>query len=71
MRLTINITAVTGSSPYDIYICQSGGTGCFYIDTTNTIPYEFQIPVPYDTSTSYMVKIIDGEGCVITNTQSI
>ena len=71
MGLTINITAVTGSSPYDIYICQSGGTGCFYINTTNTIPYEFEIPVPYNTSTSYMVKIIDAEGCIITDIQNI
>lgn len=71
MGLTINISAVTGSSPFDIYVCQADGTGCFFIDTTSVIPYEFDIPVPYNTSTEYMVKIIDAEGCQITNTQSL
>ena len=71
MALSVTISSITGSSPFDIYICQSDGTGCFYINEISSTPYTFDIPVPYDTSTSYMVKVIDAEGCIITSTQSL
>ena len=71
MAVQVTINSVTGQSPYDIYICQSGGTGCFYITTVSTIPYVFDIPVPYDVSSSYMLKIIDSNNCVITGTQNV
>ncbi len=71
MGLSITISSVTGTSPYDVYICQSDGTGCFFIDQVTSIPYSFNIPEPYDISSSYMVKIVDGEGCIITSTQSL
>ena len=71
MGITITINAVSGVSPYNVYICQVDGTGCFYIDQTSTIPFTFDIPTPYNLSTEYMVKIIDAEGCSITNTGSL
>jgi len=63
MAVQVTIDGITGQTPYDIYICQSDGTGCFYITTTSTIPYVFDIPAPNDTSLSYMLKIEDGQGC--------
>lgn len=71
MAVQVTISSITGSSPYDIYICQSGGTGCFYITTTSTVPYVFDIPTPYNTSTSYMLKVIDANNCIITGITSI
>lgn len=71
MAVQVTINSVTGQSPYDIYICQSGGTGCFYITTVSTIPYVFDIPAPYDVSSSYMLKIVDSNNCVITGTQNV
>jgi len=71
MALSITISSITGTSPFEIYICQSDGTGCFYINDTSTVPYTFDIPSPYDTSVSYMVKVVDAEGCVITGTKSL
>jgi hypothetical protein len=71
MAVQVTINSITGQSPYDIYICQSGGTGCFYITTVSTIPYVFDIPSPYDVSSSYMLKIIDSNNCVITGTQNV
>jgi hypothetical protein len=71
MALTITISAVTGVTPYDVYICQEDGTGCFFIDEISSVPYTFDIPAPYDTSLSYMIKIVDSEGCIITATQSL
>lgn len=71
MAIQVTINAITGTSPYDIYICQSNGTNCFYISTITTIPYVFDIPEPYNTATSYMVKVIDNNNCLITGIESL
>jgi hypothetical protein len=66
MAVLVTINSVTGQTPYDVYICQINGLDCFYMTTTSTVPYQFDIPEPYNNSTSYMLKIIDANGCVIT-----
>lgn len=66
MAVQVTINSITGQSPYDVYICQSNGTGCFYISTITSLPYVFDIPEPYNTSTSYQLKVIDSNNCVIT-----
>ena len=71
MAIQVSIYTITGQSPYDIYICQTGGTGCFYMATTSSTPYVFDIPAPYNTSDAYMLKIIDDNGCVITGISSV
>jgi len=71
MSIQVDINAITGQSPYDVYICQSGGTDCFYIDRITTIPYSFIVPSPYDKSYSYMLKIIDGNNSTISGTSSL
>jgi hypothetical protein len=71
MALQVTIDSITGQSPYDVYICQTLGTSCFYMTTITTTPYIFDIPAPYDTSDAYMLKIIDNEGCVITGIESV
>lgn len=71
MALQVTINSITGQSPYDVYICQTGGTGCFYISTISSAPYVFDIPPPYDSSTVYMLKVIDNIGCVITGIETV
>ena len=71
MAVQVTINSITGQSPYDIYICQSGGTDCFYITTISSIPYIFDIPAPYNTSSSYMLKIIDTNNCIISGTTTV
>lgn len=71
MSLTVSISNITGQSPYDIYICQSAGTNCFYMTRTSTVPYSFIIPPPYDQSTSYMLKIIDAQNCIISGITNV
>lgn len=71
MGVTVSISAITGTSPFNVYICQGDGTGCFFISEINSIPYTFQIPPPYDTSLEYMVKIIDANGFIIVGTESL
>jgi hypothetical protein len=69
MAIQVTINGITGQSPYDIYICQSNGTGCFYISTTSVVtPYVFDIPAPYNNSVAYMLKLIDSNNCIISGT---
>lgn len=71
MSLKVNISSIIGLAPFDIYICQTGGTSCFYINTISETTYSFDIPQPYDTNTAYMLKIIDNNNCVITGIASV
>ena len=71
MGVNVNITGLTGDSPFDIYICQTDNTGCFYISTINTTTYSFDIPAPYDNSLSYLLKVIDSKGCIISGTSIV
>jgi uncharacterized protein YfaP (DUF2135 family) len=71
MAIKVTISDITGTTPYDIYICQPDGTSCFYINTINTNSYQFDIPVPYDTDTQYMLKVIDNNNCIITGIQQV
>lgn len=68
MSKYISIDAVSGVSPYDVYICDGSGSNCFYVVTTSTIPYTFEIPTPYNDLTSYQLKLVDAQGCQIINT---
>jgi hypothetical protein len=67
----VTINNITGQTPFDIYICDSNGDGCFYISTISSVPYIFNIPPPYDNLSSYMLKIVDNRGCVITGVESV
>jgi hypothetical protein len=71
MAVQVTISSITGQSPYDVYICQSSGSGCFYIATITTTPYVFDIPSPYDTSSSYMLKVIDANNCTISGVENV
>lgn len=66
MAVQVTISDISGTTPYDIYICQPNGSSCFYINTINSTPYVFDIPEPYDTGLAYMLKVVDGQNCIIT-----
>lgn len=70
MAVQVTINDITGSTPYQVYICQPGNTGCFYISeiTDGDLPYVFDIPAPYNNAESYLLKIIDNFGCIISGT---
>lgn len=71
MTTEVTINNIVGQSPYDVYICQEDGTGCFYISTISSTPYNFQIPEPFNNLNVYMLKVIDDKGCVITGIESV
>ena len=74
MSVRVYINGITGGTePYNIYICQPDNTGCFYIATIEDtdLPYEFDIPEPYDNSPAYLLKMTDQKGCVISGTTTV
>jgi hypothetical protein len=71
MAVQVTIYNITGQSPYDVYVCQADGSGCFYMTTIQTVPYTFDIPAPYNNASSYMLKLVDDNNCTITSVQDV
>ncbi len=74
MAVRVNISGVTGGvEPYDVYVCQPNNTSCFYISTISDdqLPYEFDIPSPYDSSPAYLIKLVDTNECIISGTSRV
>jgi len=73
MAVQVNINDITGSTPYQVFICQTVNTGCFFVSeiTDNDLPYVFDIPAPYNNSDSYLLKIIDNFGCIISGQTTV
>jgi hypothetical protein len=73
MPTNITINNVTGAQPFDVYVCDSPITTCIYVSTINTVdlPYSFNIPVIYDSLTEFVVKVVDNNDCIVTDTLNI
>jgi hypothetical protein len=65
----ITVNNIVGESPYQIYLCLSGNTPCYYIDTITSaeVPYSFYTPTPIEDYSYYCIRIIDNVDCVITD----
>ena len=64
--MLIEITRVTsGTSPYNIYICDSNNIGCFFVSGVTTFPPSVIIDTDnfFPSETSFYLKIIDGAIC--------
>lgn len=61
----VQITSVTGTSPYDVYVCDITNTFCYVVTTNVTIPYNFYVPAPLDDVSQLIVKLVDSLGCEI------
>jgi hypothetical protein len=71
MATTVTINSITsGTSPYNVWVCDTCFGTCQYIDTFTTLPYSFTLPSVYETYPYYVVKIIDANGCVYCDTFS-
>jgi hypothetical protein len=72
MATQITINSITsGTSPYDVWVCDTCYGTCQYIDTFTTLPYSFTLPPIYETYASYVIKIIDDNNCVFCQDESI
>jgi len=64
---TIN-TISSGTSPYNVWVCDECYGTCQYIDTITSAPYSFTLPTTYETYVTYVIKLIDYNGCVYCDT---
>lgn len=73
MPTTITVSNITGSTPFDIYLCITGGTPCYYIASINSgdLPYSFSVPTPIQELPGYDLRVTDSVGCIITGTTTI
>lgn len=69
---TITINSITsGSSPFNLWVCDTCFGTCQYIDTISTTPHSFTLPTSFETYESFVVKLIDSNGCVYCETETI
>ena len=73
MAVQVTVNNITGSTPYQVYVCDSTLSSCIYISQIQSIdlPYNFIIPQPFENLINYSIKIVDVYGCVITNTFTV
>jgi hypothetical protein len=73
MPTTITVNSITGSTPFDVYLCLSGGSPCYYVKSIGSgeLPYNFSVPKPIQDFSYYCLKIVDANGCIITGCTSI
>lgn len=67
MPSVININLLSGSSPFDVYTCDTGYTTCIYVATITSgdIPYQFVVPSIQQGMSSIGLKIVDNTECII------
>ena len=68
MALRTNIIDLQGIPPYNVYLCNPNGEGCFYVSTITSAPYDFIIPPPKDNLTEYMLVLKDANARIISGT---
>jgi hypothetical protein len=67
MPTDITISNLTGQNPFNVYICDTGSTVCYFVNTITTgdIPYVFEVPIPLGSLTSFNINVVDNNGCQI------
>jgi uncharacterized secreted protein with C-terminal beta-propeller domain len=73
MPTDITINNISGSTPFDVYVCDTGYTSCIYVSTITSgeLPYTFEIPPVYSSLTNFIVKVVDDNDCVVTDTVTV
>jgi hypothetical protein len=73
MPIDITINNISGSTPFDVYVCDTGYTSCIYVSTivSGDLPYTFEIPPVYSSLTDFIVKIVDDNNCVVIDTVTV
>jgi hypothetical protein len=67
MPTDITISNLTGQNPFNVYICDTGSTVCYFVNTITTgdIPYVFEVPIPLGSLTSFNINVVDNNCCQI------
>lgn len=71
MAVQITINNITGSSPYNVYVCDTGFTTCIFVATISTTPFTFTVPAPLDSMSDFAVRAVDSNNCSITGVVAV
>lgn len=65
MPTNILINNISGSTPFNVYLCDEFNVTCTYIDTipSSALPYTFQVPSVMEGQVSFNIKVIDNNSC--------
>ena len=65
MSCTLQINSISGTSPFDIYMCDIGLFQCIFMQTETSPIYPIVVNLPQQLVgvNQLVVKIIDGNGC--------
>lgn len=65
MSCIVQINSISGTSPFDIYMCDVGFFQCIFIQTETSPSYPITLNLPQTLIgvNKLIVKIIDGNGC--------
>jgi len=65
MPFQVNITSITGTPLFNIWVCDTSGATntCVFIKSTNSNSTTFELPQEFETTSQYCVKIIDSFQC--------
>ena len=69
MPTLVTVSNINASAPYEIYIGVSGSPTYYYVDVIGAaqLPYDFTVPIPLQNNLGFCVRVIDSEGCIITD----
>lgn len=67
MPTNITLSSISGSSPFNIYVCDTGYTSCIYVDTITTlgVPYVINVPVLLTSLPTVVIRVVDSNDCII------
>lgn len=67
MPTDVTINDVSGQTPFNVYICNTGYTTCVYINTITSgdLPYTFEVPSLFTTAVNFTLRVVDDNSCEI------
>lgn len=70
MGRQVTVNSITGAQDYNLYVCDTSLLSCVYVATFDNgdVPFTATLPSPYDTMTTYSIKIVDANNCEIVKT---
>lgn len=61
----VQINSLSGTSPFDLYVCDQTISYCFFVASISGSPYTFNVPPPLDSTTPIILKVIDANNCEV------
>lgn len=65
MTNIVQINSLSGTSPFDLYVCDQTISYCFFVASISGSPYTFNVPPPLDSTTPIILKVIDANNCEV------